>query len=272
MYRCLAETVYRMINKVIVSMFVLCGILAASGADAQEPVDLELVLAADGSGSIDDAELALQREGYANAVRNPKVLELLTGGIHGKSVIAYVEWGNALSQHTIVDWTVIDGPESAAAFGEALVNAPREAWGFNSISNAIAYSQLLIDQNPYRGLRRIIDISADAGNIGGMPLPVARANAVAAGITINGLAISRPGSTRPLRAVSLEQEFREQIIGGTGAFVVTVDETISFAEAVLKKMILEVAGIAPPELAELPPGGRLFFADDAPAVDWPAAR
>ncbi|MEK9965717.1 MAG: DUF1194 domain-containing protein [Rhodospirillaceae bacterium] len=256
-----------MIDKLLLSLVLLATLTFADIGEAQEPVDLELVLAADGSGSIDDAELALQREGYANAVRNPKVLELLTGGIHGKSVIAYVEWGNALSQHTIVDWTVIDGPESAAAFGEALVNAPREAWGFNSISNAIAYSQRLIDQNPHRGLRRIIDISADAGNIGGMPLPVARANAVAAGITINGLAISRPGSTRPLRAVSLEQEFREQIIGGTGAFVVTVDETISFAEAVLKKIILEVAGIAPPELAELPPGGRLFFAGDARPAD-----
>ena len=238
------------------------GVFLAGNAVAQEPVDLELVLAADGSGSIDDAELALQREGYANAVRNPRVLELLTGGIHGKSVIAYVEWGSAQSQHTIVDWTVIDGPESAAAFGEALVNAPRQAWGFNSISNAIAYSQGLIGENAYRGLRRIIDISADAGNIGGMPLPLARADAVAAGITINGLAISRPGSTRPPRAVSLEQEFRDEIIGGTGAFVVTVDETISFADAVLKKMILEVAGIAPPEIAELPPGGRVSYAAD----------
>ena len=242
---------------------VLAGILVWSAAAerlaAQEPVDLELVLVADGSGSIDDAELALQREGYANAVRNPRVLELLTGGIHGKSVIAYVEWGSAESQHTIVDWTVIDGPESAAAFGAALVAAPRQAWGFNSISNAIAYSQHLIQTNPYKGLRRIIDISADAGNIGGMPLSLARGNAVASGITINGLAISRPGSTRPLRAVSLEREFREQIIGGTGAFVVTVDETISFAEAVLKKMILEVAGIAPPEIAGLPQGGRVMF-------------
>jgi hypothetical protein len=134
-------------------------------------------------------------------VRNPRVLELLNGGIHGKSVIAFVEWGSAESQHTIVDWTVIDGPESAAAFEAALIDAPRQAWGYNSVSNAIAYSQNLIQANAYRGLRRIIDISADAGNIGGMPLSLARGNAVGAGITINGLAISRPGSTRPLRAV-----------------------------------------------------------------------
>ncbi len=97
-------------------------------------------MAADGSASIDDEELRLQREGYARAEQNPRVLEALTGGIYAKSVITYVEWGSAESQHTIVDWTVIDGPETAAAFGKALVGAPRQAWGFNSISNAIVYS------------------------------------------------------------------------------------------------------------------------------------
>ena len=245
----------------IMSGAILSLVVFATGAPAraQEPVDLELVLAADGSGSIDDAELALQREGYARAVSDPRVLEALTGGIYGKSVIAYVEWGSAQSQHTIVDWTVIDGPESAAAFGKALVEAPRQAWGYNSISNAIVYSADLIDTNPFKGLRRVIDISADAGNIGGVPLPVARQAALNLGITINGLAISRLGSTRPLRAVSLETEFREAIIGGAGAFVVTVDETTSFGEAVLKKMILEVAGLANVDLARLPAAGRLAF-------------
>lgn len=141
----------------------LCGVMFLSpvlnNAQAQEPVDLELVLAADGSGSIDDAELRLQREGYARAVRNPRVLEALTGGIYGKSVIAYVEWGSAQSQHTIVDWTVIDGPDSAAAFGQALVDAPRQAWGYNSISNTIVYLQNLLETNPFRGLRRLIDFA-----------------------------------------------------------------------------------------------------------------
>jgi len=231
-------------------------------AEAQEPVDLELVLAADGSGSIDDEELRLQREGYARAVRNPRVLEALTGGIYGKSVIAYVEWGSAESQHTIVDWTVIDGPDAAASFGKSLVEAPRQAWGYNSISNAIVYSQNLLETNPFRGLRRVIDISADAGNIGGVALSIARQSAISSGITINGLAISRPGSTRPLRATSLETEFRDQIIGGTGAFVVTVDETTSFEQAVLKKMILEVAGRSQVDLATLPQMGRLVFAQD----------
>lgn len=253
----------RVCNKIMAALLLVGLVLVGGGgAQAEERVDLELVLAADGSGSIDDAELALQREGYARAVRNPRVLEALTGGIYGKSVIAYVEWGSAESQHTIVDWTVIDSPEAAAAFGRALVEAPRQAWGYNSISNAIAYSHNLLESNPFRGLRRVIDISADAGNIGGMPLYLARQNAVDSGITINGLAISRPGSTRPLRATSLEAEFRDQIIGGAGAFVVTVDETTSFEQAVLKKMILEVAGRAHVDLAAYPDAGRLHFLDD----------
>ena len=118
----------------------------------------------------------------------------------------------------------------------------RAAVGYNSISNAIVYSQNLIETNDYAGLRRIIDVSADAGNIGGIPLAAAREQAVSAGITINGLAINRPGSSRPFRGISLEAHFERDVIGGPGAFVGTVDETLGFADAVIKKLVLEIAG------------------------------
>jgi hypothetical protein len=227
-------------NTAIVALTLTLGVF--SPAIAAEEVDLELVLAADGSGSIDDEELRLQREGYARAVAHPKVLSAIGSGFLGKIAIAYVEWGGPESQHTIVDWTIVDGSESAAAFGAKLVAAPRAAVSYNSISNAIVYSQNLIETNDYAGLRRIIDVSADAGNLGGVPISVAREQAVSAGITINGLAISRPGSTRPFRGISLEAHFERDVIGGPGAFVVTVDETISFADAVIKKLVLEIAG------------------------------
>lgn len=227
-------------------MALAIGAVMSTSARAAEEVDLELVLAADGSGSIDDEELRLQREGYARAVANPRVLMAIKSGFLGKIAIAYMEWGAPESQHTIVDWTIIEDPESAAAFGKKLVAAPRAAFGFNSISNAIVYSQNLMETNDYAGLRRIIDVSADAGNIGGIPLPVARARALSAGITINGLAISRPGSTRPFQGISLETHFAAEVVGGPGAFVVTVDETLSFADAVIKKLVLEIAGTAQP--------------------------
>ena len=229
-------------------------IAAGSGdASAAEEVDLELVLAADGSGSIDDEELRLQREGYARAIAHPRVLAAIGSGFLGKIAIFYVEWGGPDSQHTIVDWTVVEGPNSAAAFGTKLVAAPRVAVSYNSIANAIAYSQNLIETNDYAGLRRIIDVSADAGNLRGMPLSLTRAQALAAGITINGLAISRPGSTRPFRGISLEAHFARDVVGGPGAFVMTVDETNSFADAVIKKLVLEIASKpeVPVQLGEL---------------------
>ena len=207
-----------------------------------ELVDLELVLAVDVSGSVDDEEARLQRSGTVKALTDERVIRAIRGGRHGKIAVTYAEWGGDHIQRTVVDWTVIDGPESAAAFGNKLVAAPRQAFSYNSISNAIVYSQNLIETNEYAGLRKIIDVSADAGNIGGVPLSLARAQAIIAGITINGLAISRPGSTRPFRGIALEAHFARAVVGGPGAFVVTVDETISFADAVIKKLVLEIAG------------------------------
>jgi hypothetical protein len=227
-----------------VCMAILAAPAALSPAHA-EPVDLELVLAADGSGSIDDAELRLQREGYAAALTNPRVLDAVTSGFLRKIAIAYVEWGAPESQHIIVDWHVIDGPDSARAFANKLVSEPRAAWGYNSISNAIDFAAAMIADNAHDGTRKIIDVSADSGNFGGRPIAAVRAETIAEGITINGLAINRPGSSRPYRGLPLEDHFRNDVIGGPGAFVITADEELSFADAVLKKLILEIAFAVP---------------------------
>jgi hypothetical protein len=218
-------------------------------ASAQESlaVDLELVLAADGSGSIDATEMALQRDGYADAITSPEILDAITQGFDGRIAVTYVEWGGASSQHVIVPWTVIDGPESAEAFADALRTEPRQAFGWNSISNAIAFSQELIESNAIDGHRRVIDVSADSGNYGGMPLPLARQNALQADITINGLAIlcrDPECSGRP-RRMDLEAYFAQEVIGGPGSFVVTVDDQRSFQDAVRQKLLLEIAGKEP---------------------------
>lgn len=220
-------------------------------ADA-EPVDLELVLAADGSGSIDDGEMRLQRRGYADAITDPEVLQAIGSGFLGRIAVTYIEWGGADSQHVIVDWTVIDGAESARLFADRLETTPRAARGWNSIANAIAFSHKLLDENAYEGTRRIIDVSADAGNHGGMPLPLARQRALDADITINGLAILCRECTGRPSAGDLEGHFQRDIIGGFGAFVVTVDSTTSFPEAVRKKLLLEIAQPMPE--SHRPPG------------------
>lgn len=231
-------------------MLGLVGQLPMDPAAAQErvAVDLELVLAADGSGSIDATEMALQRDGYADAIMSDEILDAIAQGFDGQIAVTYVEWGGASSQHVIVPWTIIDGLESAEAFAVALRTEPRQAFGWNSISNAIAFSQQLIESNAIDGHRRVIDVSADSGNYGGIPLPLARQNALQADITINGLAIlcRDPACSGRPQGTDLEEHFAQEVIGGPGSFVVTVDDQRSFQDAVRQKLLLEIAGKEPP--------------------------
>lgn len=220
--------------------------LAAATARAAEQVDLELVLLADASGSIDEGEIRFQRQGYGAAITHPEVLAAIAQGYGQRIAVTFVEWGSAGSQEVVVPWTIIDGERSAGAFAQALLEPPRRAYGMNAIGSAIAFAHDLIDTNAIEAPRRVIDISADsAASWGGVPIPEARAAALAAGIVINGLAITcRQCSGRPV-GYDVEQAFAERIIGGPASFVVTADGDASFAEAVRRKLILEIAGRQP---------------------------
>jgi hypothetical protein len=221
-------------------------LLVAAAAARAERVDLELVLLADATGSIDRAELMFQREGYAEAMRSPEVLDAIASGFDQRIAVTYVEWATAESQHVVVPWMVIDGPASAAAFAERLMAAPREAFGRNAIGSALARAVELLDTNRFDGFRRVIDLSADsANNWGGLSIAEGRARAAAAGVVVNGLAVlcrAADCSGRPVR-YDLEASFAERIITGPGAFVVTADDGPSFADAVRKKLVLEIADI-----------------------------
>ena len=213
-------------------------------ATAAERVDLELVLLADASRSIDDAEIRFQRQGYAAAITHPDVLAAIASGFDRRIAVTYVEWGDATSQEVVVPWTIIDGPESAAAFAQRLMETPRRAFGPNSIGNAIAAAQALIESNDIDGHRTVIDFSADSAySWGGLSITDARSAALAAGIVINGLAILCRDciSGRPVD-YDLEAAFASLIVGGPGSFVITADGDARFAEAVRRKLILEIAG------------------------------
>jgi hypothetical protein len=215
----------------------------APAASAQTEVDLELVLLADATGSIDDAEIRFQRQGYAAAITHPEVLNAIASTASGRISVTYVEWGHVASQDVVVDWTIIDGAGSAAAFAEALTVPPRRAGGGNAIGAALLFGKSRIEGNDIEGFRRVIDISADsAANFSGPSIMSARDEVVAAGITINGLAVlCRECSGRPI-TYDLEAAFAEEVIGGPGSFVVTADSPATFAEAVRRKLILEIAG------------------------------
>ncbi|MEQ9640900.1 MAG: DUF1194 domain-containing protein [Alphaproteobacteria bacterium] len=229
----------------------LVWLLLTLPATAAEWVDLELVLLADASRSIDDGEIQFQRRNYADALLHPDVLGAIANGYRGRIAVTYVEWGDENWQDVVVPWTVIDGKATAQAFIAQLMVAPRRAQGPNAIGSAIAAGHALIDGNDLEGERQVIDFSGDSAyTFGGISVPLARAAALAAGITINGLAIlcRECVSGRPLD-YDLEGAFRDFIVGGPGAFVVTAEDRKSFAEAVRRKLLLEIAGRMPKAVA-----------------------
>lgn len=237
---------------IVAALAVLCvGLGGGPGpASAQAPewddVDLELVLLADATGSIDPGEIAFQRRGYAEAITSPEVIGAIREGAHGKIVLTYVEWAAASSQDVVVGWTMVDGAESAADFAERLMAAPRRAYGRNAIGAALLKGVELIETNDHTGFRKVIDFSADSANSwNGPSIEEGRQAALSRGIVINGLAVlCRSCSGRP-SSYDLERAFAERIVGGPGHFVVTADGDEAFADAVRRKLVLEIAGRTP---------------------------
>jgi hypothetical protein len=220
-------------------------LLTGNWAQAGErAVDLELVLAADISSSMDLEEAALQRRGFADAIRHPEVIETIQGGRLGRIAVAYVEWAGNTYQRTLVDWTEVADAKSAAAFAEALERRMLRVELWTSISGAIAYAARSFDGNGFHGRRRIIDVSGDGPNNRGPYVVHARDRALADGIVINGLPIvnERPGPYGYPTLPHLDLYYEDCVIGGPGSFVVVADGLKDFARAIRRKMVLEIAG------------------------------
>jgi hypothetical protein len=226
---------------------ILAGVAAVPAVGpAAEQVDLLLVLAADVSRSIDSAKFQLQREGYAAAISDPRVLDAVRSGRNGRIGLAFVEWSGVGAQRVLIDWTTIGDTESAKGFGDRLLEAPRSFADRTSISGAIEFAMGQFARAPYESARRTVDISGDGTNNAGGDVTLARDAAVAQGVTINGLVILsetplawNPDHTNP--PSGLENYYRNNVIGGPGAFVMAAENFNSFGQAIIKKMIAEVA-------------------------------
>jgi Protein of unknown function (DUF1194) len=207
-------------------------------------VDVELVFLADASNSIDNAEILFQRQGYAKAITHKDVLSAIAKGYLGRIAVTFIEWGDDANQKVVVPWMIVRSQNSASAFSKRLLATKRLAYGSNAIGAAIAEAQRQIETNQYDGERKVIDFSGDsANNWNGIPIADARKRALNAGIIINGLAIlcrAAECSGRPV-SYDLEKAFATGIIGGPGSFVITVDSPDVFADAVRRKLILELA-------------------------------
>ena len=227
---------------------VLCIAPASGDAAAETAVDLELVLAVDVSGSMDEDEHALQRLGYVAAFRHPQVIDTIRSGYLGRIAVAYVEWAGPASQVVTVPWRIIEGGTSALAFADELAAVPRAFIRGTSISGGLEFSADLFDANGIEGKRRVIDISGDGANKHGTPVEMARDAVLARRIVINGLPLLlKPRLYLYTGGDGLADYYRDCVIGGPGAFVIPVTEKIQMARAIRRKLLREIAG-APPSV------------------------
>ena len=223
-------------------------LLLSVPARAAEPVDLALVLVSDVSRSVDDSEFRMEKEGYAAAFSDPRVLAAIRGGAIGAIAVSYVEFAGAYEVRTVLEWQIVRDPDSARRLADALDAAPRSFWGRTSISAGVDRAMQMLAESPFEAQRRVIDVAGDGTNNSGREVTAARDDAVAAGVTVNGLAIinEHPVSYTFAHVQppgGLTEWYRQNVIGGPGAFVVEVREFPAFGEALTRKLINEIAAL-----------------------------
>jgi hypothetical protein len=240
----------------LLAVFALLIGAVPSMAQTRQPVDLLLVLAADVSRSIDQPKFQLQREGYAAAISHPRVLSAITSGPNQRIAVCYVEWSGLRAQQVVIDWTLIGDAGAARRFGDQLLEMPRSFADSTSISGAIDFAVTLLERAPYHSTRRAIDVSGDGNNNSGREVTAARDEAVARGITVNGLVIltesataSNSHHTNP--PGGLENYYRANVVGGEGAFVIVAENFNSFGQAIIRKLVAEIALLDDPPRATL---------------------
>ncbi|MEO1695033.1 MAG: DUF1194 domain-containing protein, partial [Pseudomonadota bacterium] len=226
-------------------------------------VDLELVLAVDVSMSMDVAEQKHQRAGYVAAFRSQDIIDAITKtGTRGRIAVTYFEWAGVYSQSVVVPWRVIDGAEAAFAFAAELEGKERTRAYRTSISTALARSAALFDGNAITAPRRVIDVSGDGPNNAGSRVDEARDAVVARGITINGLALQFPRPEGPYTYFDLpdlDRYYAGCVIGGPGAFMISVKSQERFGQAIRRKLLLEIADLQPSQRPAAPRIRKIQF-------------
>jgi len=239
-------------TRLVRAILALSALLAAMSAPvrAAEPVDLLLVLASDVSRSVDTRKFELQRQGYAAALSNPRVIEAIKSGPHGRIAICFIEWSGATSQKVVIDWTIVSDMASARKIGDQMLELPRSFADRTSISAGLEYAMNQLEQAPFTAPRRTIDVSGDGTNNSGRDIASVRDEVLAKGVTINGLVILsetplpwNPEHTNP--PGGLDEYYRRNVTGGAGSFVMVAENHNSFGQAIVKKMIAEIAWVSP---------------------------
>jgi hypothetical protein len=225
----------------------LIGAVQPAATAAPQPVDAALVLAVDVSGSVNDERFNLQRDGYAAAFASPQVADAIAAGPNHAILVTLVEWSGTGQQKQVIDWTVLDGKSTAESFGSALAEMPRAFSEMTALGDAIDYAGKLLRNGGFGQARLIVDVSGDGSTNAGRRANLARDDAVAAGVTINGLPIL---AEEP----NLDKFYRENVIGGEDAFLVVAHGFDDFADAIRNKLVREIAGVRDPRIITLAAG------------------
>jgi pyruvate/2-oxoacid:ferredoxin oxidoreductase beta subunit len=229
----------RCLLAVLASLVLLC-----SGARAQtaQPVDLELVLAVDTSTSVDEKEFALQTQGLAEAFLHPDVVNAIRLAGRNGVAVSVVHWAGQGAQATAVDWFVVRDSTSAAALSRRIAATTRALNGMTDIAGVLQFSMRSILSNDLDGARRVIDVSGDGTGDAGKDA-AARDAALAQGIVVNGLVINNVDySLGELANIDLYSHYRDYVIGGPGAFLMTAKDYDDFRVAIRRKLVREIIG------------------------------
>lgn len=213
-------------------------------ADEAVEVDMRLVLAVDVSRSVDADEYALQKDGYARAFTDPRIVDAISSGPLRRIGVCYVEWAGAQMQRTPLDWTLADGPKACAEIAARIAALPYDAHRWTGVGAAMLYAAARLEASPFRSKRMVIDVSGDGRNNNGPAADLVRDQLVARGITINGLPImgDAPNFGSPPDR-DLDRWYEENVIGGPGAFVIAAQGFGDFARAVRQKLIREISAL-----------------------------
>lgn len=234
-------------------------------ADAAEEVDVELVLAVDVSLSMSPMELDIQRDGYAAALTDQRVLDAIAQGANGRIAVTYFEWAGTTTHHVVVPWTIIETRQDAERIAAHLSSTPPSSARRTSISSALEFGADLFAESQFRSPKRVIDISGDGPNNQGAPVHLVRDTVVAQGIVINGLPLmTNGGMVSAYDVEDLDRYYADCVIGGPGAFMVPVNDWSQFPEAVRRKLVLELAGATLLRDADRLP---VVLAQERPAYD-----
>jgi len=234
---------------IVISLAVAATGQLAGAARAADAVDVALVLAADVSRSINDDEFGLQRRGYAAAITSPRLLDAIRSGAHGAIALSFVEWAGEVEQKTVIDWTVIRDEADARKFAGTLLTAPRSYTGRTAIGSAIDFAAGLLGESGLAADRHLIDVSGDGTSNQGRPVTDARDRALKAGIVINGLAIFNRRAAQEGGYLALHTNppggllkyYQDNVTGGAGSFTLSIDDFNSFGEAMIRKLVSEIA-------------------------------